>query len=144
MDSKTKILSEMLESDLSVSLVYMREGKIYPLHGRGVGPLLNLYEAFGKIDDLYIADKVVGRAAAYLIEALGAKAVYAHLLCEPARMYLKSKGIAVSYRHLAPYISNRTGDGLCPFEKCLEGIEEGEEAISAIKKKAAELFGERK
>ncbi len=142
MDDKTRVLAEMLEGDLSISLLYTKDGHIYPLRGSGIGPLLNLYLANGRIEDFYIADKVVGQAAAFLMKALGAKGVYAHLLAEPARAYLKANDIPVAYKILTPYIENRKKDWLCPFEAALAGIEDEKEAIEAIKKKAAELFGQ--
>ncbi len=141
-DAKT--LGNQLEEDLSVSLLYMYKGQIYPLYGRGIGPLLNLYEAYGAMDGIVIADKVVGRAAAYIMAALHVKEVYAHLICEPARAYLKAKGIPLRYKSLTANIMNREGTGLCPFEQCLEGIEDEQEALAAIRQKAADLFGTRK
>ena len=86
------------------------------------------------------ADKVVGRAAAFLYVLLGVKEIYAEVLSESAISVLDRYGIEWSYGKLVKNILNRTGDDLCPMEKIALGHEDPDEAYSALKVKIAELM----
>ena len=86
------------------------------------------------------ADRVVGKAAAYLYVLLGVKEVYAEVLSETAVPVLERYGIAYSFGKKVKYIVNRTGDDLCPMEKIALKHEEPEKAYEALKEKIAELM----
>ena len=90
------------------------------------------------------ADKVVGRAAAFLYVLLGVKEIYADVLSESAIGVLDHYGIKWSYGKLVKNILNRTGDDLCPMEKIVLDHEDPDEAYSALKVKIAELMSANK
>ena len=106
---------------------------------RGVKPLLLWLEtpALGK--GFCAADKVVGKATAYLYSLLGAKAVYAGIMSEAALAVLEEAGIAATYGQLVPYIVNRKGDGMCPMEAATLNVHTPKDALTAVKKALAEL-----
>ena len=105
---------------------------------RGVKPLLGWLE--GDWRGASAADKVVGRAAAFLYVLLGVKALYAAVLSEPAAEVLRTHGISVSYGRLAARIVNRAGDGLCPMESAVMGEDDPRRALEKIKAKRMELM----
>ena len=105
---------------------------------RGVKPLLGWLE--GDWRGASAADKVVGRAAAFLYVLLGVKALYAAVLSEPAAEVLRAHGISVSYGRLAARIVNRAGDGLCPMESAVMGEDDPRRALEKIKAKRMELM----
>jgi len=86
------------------------------------------------------ADRVIGRAAAFLYVLLGVKEVYADVLSESAIGVLDQNDIKWSYGRLVKNILNRTGDDLCPMEKIALGHNDPDEAYTALKKKIAELM----
>ena len=86
------------------------------------------------------ADRVIGRAAAFLYVLLGVKEVYADILSESAIGVLDQNDIKWSYGRLVKNILNRTGDDLCPMEKIALGHNDPDEAYTALKKKIAELM----
>ena len=88
---------------------------------------------------LFAADKVVGRATAYLYVLLNIQALYAAVISEPAMAVLHAHGISVTYGTLVPNIINRKGDGICPFEEAVMDITDPQEALSAIRKKMTEM-----
>ena len=106
---------------------------------RGVKPLLIWLENPVLGNGFCAADKVVGKATAYLYALLGAKAVYANIMSRSALVVLESAGIQATYATLVPYIINRTGDGMCPMESATLEVHTPEEALAAVKKKLAEL-----
>ena len=86
------------------------------------------------------ADRVVGRAAAFLYVLLKVKEIYAELLSDSAVEVLERYGIPYSFNKRVPNILNRTGDDLCPMEKIAIGHEEPEACYEALKIKIAELM----
>ncbi|MBQ8994553.1 MAG: DUF1893 domain-containing protein [Oscillospiraceae bacterium] len=86
------------------------------------------------------ADRVVGRAAAFLYVLLGVKEVYADVLSDSAVPVLERFNIRLSYGQKVKNIMNRTGDDLCPMEKIAVQHEDPEKAYDALKEKIAELM----
>ena len=115
------------------------DGQIATSTYRGVKPLLSWLEnpALGK--GFSAADKVVGKATAYLYILLGAKAVHAGVMSKSALQVLKGGDIAASYDTLVPYIVNRTGDGMCPMEAATLDVATPADALAAVKNTLAKL-----
>ena len=99
---------------------------------RGVKPLLELLEG-QSVEGGVAADKVVGKAAAFLYVLLGIKILYANIISELALDVLKKHQIEVFYANIVPMIRNRTDTGYCPMEQATCGIEDPKEALDAIK-----------
>ena len=121
--------------------VFCQGDRVYVGRERGVKPLLDPLEAGAIPHGFSAADKVVGRAAAFLYVLLGACEVYAEVMSEPARQVLAANGIAHSYGRLVDAIRNRTGDGFCPMESAVREINDPETALVAIKEKIKALAG---
>ena len=97
---------------------------VYTSKLRGVKPLVQFLESGTIPSGFSAADKVIGRATAYLYVLLGVREVYAQIISEPAAEVLRAKGIHVQYGTLVPNIINRKGDGICPFEAAVMEITE--------------------
>ena len=113
--------------------------EVYTSFDRGVKPLVRFLES-GKIPaGLSAADKVVGRATAYLYVLLRVKEVYSQIISQPAVEVLRENGINVAYDKLVPNIINRKGDGICPFEAAVMEIRDPDRAYAAIREKMKEM-----
>lgn len=99
---------------------------------RGVSPLLDLLEHKTDLSGYVAADKVVGKAAAYLYCLLGIRTIYAGVISEPALSILEQHGITVSFGMLVPSIRNRTQNGPCPMEHAVWNIDNAQDALTAI------------
>ncbi len=99
---------------------------------RGVRPLLDILESRQDVSDFSAADKVVGKAAAFLYCLLGLKHLYARVISQPALDILANAGISVEYDQLVSAIRNRTNDGFCPMEQAVWNITDPASALSAI------------
>lgn len=86
-----------------------------------------------------VADIVVGKAVATLFVYSKITAVYARVLSKSAFDYLTEHGVVVEYDTLALNISNRSGDGICPMELCVEDIDDAKEAYIALKNKVEQM-----
>lgn len=106
---------------------------------RGVAPLLALLDAGVDVTGFAAADRVVGKAAAFLYLRLGVTAVYASVMSTPAYDLLITHGIPTTYDTLVPAIRNRAGDGYCPMEQASLPHTDPAAAEAAIRARLAEL-----
>ena len=66
-------------------------------------------------------DKVTGNAAALLMEKVLCREVFSSLGSKLAAETLERFGITRHFTKTVPYIINREGNGMCPFEKMSMG-----------------------
>lgn len=106
---------------------------------RGVAPLLDLLDMGMDFSGYSAADKVVGKATAFLYCLLEVSAVYTPVISQPALEVLSSHGIAATYEQCVPAILNRRRDGFCPMETATKSVSQPEEALVAIQKAMKKL-----
>lgn len=102
---------------------------------RGVKPLLLLLDAGESLNGFSAADKVIGKAAAFLYILLGAEKIYSEVISEPALKVLENHGIQVEYDILTRAIRNRNNTGLCPMESAVSLTDDPDTALVLIRKK---------
>ena len=100
---------------------------------RGVRPLLDWLDNGVDLMGYSVADKVVGRGAAFLYRLLGVRSVYGAVMSVPAVKILRAGGIETSWGVLAEGIRNREKTGPCPMEYCTAVTEDPEEAAMIIR-----------
>jgi len=132
--------SQMIR-DGKAECVLVRDNRIlYVERGRGVSPLLNVYDHHrAEMEGAVVVDKVIGRAAACIAICGKVKHVHGEIMSEDAVEFLKENGITASSTLLVPRILNRKRDGLCPLEKSVEGIRDPEKALTALRAKVEAL-----
>lgn len=108
---------------------------VHTATARGVKPLLSWLDEGLDVTYFSAADRVVGKATAYLYCLLGVKAVYAHVMSKAAAGVLIGHGIAVLWDKQVDAIINRQGNGPCPFEAAVWDIDDPAEALAAIRGK---------
>jgi len=106
----------------------------------GIRPLIQFLEVSeDAFKDASIADRCIGRAAAFLMLHGGVKEIYAKMISDHALVLLEEQGVPVEYDVKVPYIINRTQDDMCPMEKTCLLISDPKEAYIALKAKLKEL-----
>ena len=131
--------AEKLLLEEGYTCVLCRGDEVYTSTLRGVKPLVRWVEAKTDMTGFSAADKVVGRATAYLYVLLGIRELYARVISKAALEVLENANIPVRYCTLAEYIVNRKGDGVCPFELAVMGIDTPGRAYTAIRQKMQEM-----
>ena len=136
---KARLLLHMSD----VSLVVIKDGKIIDQRkGDGVAPFVDLIESTAAdFSDCVIGDRLLGRASAFLCRYVNASGVYAVKGTKKALAVLLVGGILGEVDEFIPQVSNRSLDGLCPFERAVTSVESPDEAYVLIKKKLSELMG---
>ncbi len=112
--------------------VLCREGETFSRTERGVYPLMDWLRQGTDLRGCSAADRVVGRAAAFLYVLMGVKAVHGSLMSEGGRQVLEQYGIRASWDTLVVSIRNRTNTGICPMEQAVRTAQTPEEAYQAI------------
>jgi len=83
--------------------------------------LSSLLEYIGKSSplkkDVTVFDRVVGNAAALLLEIIFCREVYSPLASELAIRTLHRFGIGYHFTEIVPYIRGRVQEDMCPMEK---------------------------
>ena len=110
---------------------------------RGVAPLMGWLEEGLDVRGFSAADKVVGKATAFLYCLLGVRAVHANVVSEAAAKVLEENNIPLSWEQKVPAIQNRTGDGLCPMETATRDVTDPADAPAAIRAALARLTDKR-
>lgn len=102
----------------------------------GIKPIIfKLEQDLHYFKDLYVVDKIVGKASAMLLVLSGVKQIHALVLSKSAKAVLEKYHIGYTYEQLVEYIINRKGDGLCPMEDTVKDIDDLNIAYQALKDK---------
>lgn len=123
---------QLLQQD--TTCVLYKDGKVYISDRRGVAPLLSWLDSGIDARGFSAADRVVGKATAFLYCLLGVTAVYARVMSEPALQVLTQAGICAQYDALVPGIQNRTKDGPCPMEHATRHLSDANAALEVIRR----------
>lgn len=85
------------------------------------------------LEGAFVADKVVGKAAAALMILGGVKQVYAGVISQPAYQLFQLSNVTVEFTSIVPYIINRTKTGWCPLENLCKNCITAQECFPLIK-----------
>lgn len=113
----------------------------YQASGRGVKPIISpMREQKSFFKEKYVADSIVGKAAALLFALSGAKYVYGEVMSRTAIPVLEANGIEYEYGTLVEYTKNREGTGMCPLEECVKNENDPAAAWIKIENRISELM----
>ena len=103
------------------------------IRGRGVKDLYRLLRDDRRfLDGAFVADKVVGKAAAALMILGGVREVFADVASRPAVELLRRHRVRMSCTLEVPHIINRTKTGRCPPETRCHDLRTPEECYAQI------------
>lgn len=132
MDLLEEAKSKLHESD--ASLVALKNGEVRISHKKGIAPIMTLLEEDAEfLRGAYVADRIIGKAAALLLIHAGIERLYARTISEHAVQALDDHFMSYEYDKLVPHIINREGTGICPMEKLVLEISEPGEAYERLR-----------
>ena len=140
MTEQLKKAIELLKSDRSITLAVVNLEETRLFTARGVKPLLELATATPELlEGASVADKVTGAASAFLLVQGRVKELYTDVISSRAEEVLREHGIPYTSALVVDRIANRQGDGFCPMETAVQGIDDPKNAVKAISEKLTEL-----
>ena len=131
MNKHLVIAKAFLDSGYSLGVV--NGGGELPFKESGVVPLMRLQN--GSLGGAFVADKVVGKAAALLLVRGGAIQVYADVMSEPAIEVLSKHKILWLTHKRVKNILNADGTDICPMERAVLEVDDPEEAFEILVEK---------
>ncbi len=121
----------LLEKE-GASLVLQKKGKLPRIdYQSGLLPLWQAYQEENWAGGV-LADRVIGRGAAFLAVVMELDSVYSLLMSSGAREVLLTANIDHDWGRMVVRIKDRSGKGICPMEALLKGIEDPEEAVEKL------------
>ena len=112
--------------------VLIREDTVLTSDMHGVKQLLDW-----NLEDGYIADKIIGKAAASIMICGKVREVYAKVISNEAINLFTKYNTKFTYSTAVEHIKNRDGTDICPMEKLCLPFETAQECIEAIEQKIA-------
>ncbi len=131
MQAALKKAKELLEKEKATCVFVKGDTEMFS-QKRGVDPLLERISQNQSLEGYVAADKVVGKAAAFLYVLLKVDELYVKVISKPALEVLNRFSIPVEYDILSDAIRNRTNTGFCPMESAVLNIEDPQKALDAI------------
>ena len=120
------------------ALAVLNGGGEFVSYQPGLAPLVNLLKNSPELlRGGSVADKIVGKAAAFLLLYGGVKEVYAEVISSHALAGLERAGVKLEFNKKVPFIKNRAGTDTCPMEKRVLDIDDVETGAAAL----LSLFG---
>ena len=127
----TRAIARLEEGDFTCVLT---DGvQAFESHARGVAPLLAWIESGEVPSGCVAADRVVGRAAAFLYVHLQVTTVYAHVMSRPAIEVFERYGIAWRAGEQVEAIRNRAGTGYCPMERAVWDVQDADDVPDLLR-----------
>ena len=117
------------------TLVICKDEDIIKSDVTGIIPVMTLIDSKKDYKGYSAADKIVGRAAAFLYTLLQVKNLYGETMSKGAVEILKNAGIYYEYKTLTDYIENRQKTGMCPMDEAVKDIDNPKDAYEAIRNK---------
>ena len=119
--------------------VVVRDNKIISQASpKGISYIIDLYDK-GALEDTFVADTIIGKAAAMIFSLGGVTSCYGKTISRSALDVLKKNNISVSYDNCTDVIQNRSGTGMCPMEETVLNITDKKEALTLLKAKVNEM-----
>ena len=116
------------------SCVICKGDSMSPFFKRGVADLLYLVENEPlMLEGAFVADKVVGKAAAALMITGRVAKVHALTASRPAVELFNAYNVNISFGVLTDHIINRKGTDWCPLEKLCSDATDAAGCVSLIK-----------
>ncbi|MDH5779124.1 MAG: DUF1893 domain-containing protein [Candidatus Bathyarchaeota archaeon] len=118
-----------------LSLVVVKDRKvIYESGSHGITSFLEAAGILGtKLAGSAVADKIVGRAVAFLCVHFQVSAVFAVVLSIEGVHVLKDNNVFYQFEKCVPHIQNQKGNGMCPFERLALTFTTPEEAYRKLR-----------
>ncbi len=139
MEERYVFIARNLLDSSNANFAYSGENGTIVSDLNGIKRLMKLAAEKHDLSKGFIADRIVGKAAALIMVLLGAKNVYARTLSKPAYEVFVKYGVNFTFTYLVEAIINRTGDDICPMEKTVLGTDEPKKAYELLTEKMKSL-----
>lgn len=124
------------------NLAVVKDGIVSCFSESGIKALLGIAESNKELlTGASVADKIVGRAAAFIMVSCGVKEVYAGVMSKGAAALFEMYGVPCSCATLTDKIINRAGTDICPMERAVLDVPDADSssALAALRSAFANM-----
>ena len=115
------------------SCVILKNEELTVYNGPGISDLLRLVKTEpDKLQGAFVADKVIGKAAAALLILGEVDSIYTDLISDRAIELLRKSPVKVSFSEKVSIIMNRSKDNICPMENVCSVVNSPQECYERI------------
>ncbi|MCD4785017.1 MAG: DUF1893 domain-containing protein [Candidatus Eremiobacteraeota bacterium] len=133
MNYDLKLACDHLERDKLRFVAIKNKKVIYSSREGSVrGLIAALHEIPRQMEGSFIADRIVGSAAALLFMYGKISGLHTPVISTRAKSMLEKDGINIHFIREVDYIKNRAGDDMCPLEFRCQDISDPESAYSIL------------
>ena len=127
---------DVLEKSGNSLMIYKDGELLFESDLGGIRPHLKaINEHGGDLEGTLMVDKILGRAAAFLVVFSKAAEAITNIVSTPGKQVLEANHLKFSYREEVAHIKMKDGVIYCPFESMVQGINDPVEAYAAIVEK---------
>ncbi len=127
---------DVLEKSGNSLMIYKDGVLLFESDLGGIRPHLKaINEHRGDLEGTLMVDKILGRAAAFLVVYSNAAEAITNIVSTPGKQVLEANHLKFSYREEVAHIKMKDGVIFCPFESMVQGISDPTEAYAAIVEK---------
>ena len=128
MNKELERAKEILETEKETTFVAISPtGEIYRSSEMGIVPITDLIDSRKDfLQNAYVADKVIGRAAAFLLARGKICGLYTKTVSHLAKQVIDMNGIPFFFEEEVEFIKNRRKTGMCPMEQAVLHVHEKE------------------
>ena len=121
----------------NTSIVAVKNTKIISEKtGDGLLPFLEIINELGEtLSECVVGDKLLGKASALLCRYSRVRGVYSIQGTKTAIALLLMGSIPCQVDSMIPFIKNRAGDDICPFERLLRDVDDPKQAFDLLTEK---------
>ena len=145
MNQELERAKEILETEKETTFVAISPtGEIYRSSEMGIVPITDLIDSRKDfLQNAYVADKVIGRAAAFLLARGKICGLYTKTVSHLAKQVIDMNGIPFFFEEEVEFIKNRNQTGMCPMEQAVLHIheKEWEHAYWILRQRQKEMRG---
>ena len=124
---------DILESKGNSLMVYKEGELIFESDLGGIRPHLKAIDELGRqLEGTLMVDKILGRAAAFLVIYSKAAEAITNIVSSPGKQVLDAHNMKFSYREEVPHIKMENGVIYCPFERMVQGIDDPDDPIHSL------------
>ena len=127
---------DVLEKSGNSLMIYKNGVLLFESDLGGIRPHLKaINEHEGDLEGTLMVDKILGRAAAFLVVYSKAGEAITNIVSTPGKQVLEANHLKFSYREEVAHIKMKDGVIFCPFESMVQGISDPVEAYAVIVEK---------
>lgn len=144
MDMSDQRLAKLRLHKHKLNLVIVKSGKVvFDTGAHGLSGFLLAIKILGKeMSGSSVADRILGRAAAFLCAYSEIASVFAVTISEGGAQTLRKNNIPYEYENLVPNILNHDRTDMCPFEQLTVGLVSPKEAYAKLRARMSQFDGD--